>query len=129
MSLLIQKSTAQIVSLPIQKLAAKKFMVAYSEITSRNCVAVDLKIGSQTIMLLIQKSMGKNLSLPIQKSAAKLRRCQLRNQQPKPVLLPIQKSAAKNCVATNSKIDNDGEVISSFFSFFFSVFTVYMLDD
>jgi hypothetical protein len=37
-------------------------------------------------------------------------------------VLPIQKSATKKCVATDSEIDSDGEVISGFTFFFVGCF-------
>jgi len=70
----IQKSVAKTVPLPIQKSIAKlchcqfknqqkKYIVANSEIGSKNCATADPEIDSKTV------------SLPIQKSAEKIRRC------------------------------------------------------
>jgi hypothetical protein len=38
--------------------------------------------------------------------------------------MPIQKSATKKCVATDSEIDSDGEVISGFTFFLLGVLKV-----
>jgi hypothetical protein len=89
----------------------------------------------KTVALLIQKSAARTVPLQIHKSKAncaaveskidskKLWRCRFKNRQPKTTSLPISESAAKNCVVADSKIDNDGGVISVLLlSFFLGVY-------